>query len=402
MKRQNRITWTYYLFRATTSYGFIVPFSVVYISRQEYGLDVIGYTQAAFLFAIVAMEIPAGYVADRVGRRASLALGNALTAVVMGGYPFVASVEGWVGLYVLWGVAWSFHSAIGDAWLYDFLEGTGDSATFASTSGRAESVELAVSAVAAVTAGVLFTVDPDLPFFANAALAAAGIPLVVTLPAARDGAAATVSVRAVLRALRLQLRRPEVRWIVAYSALFNVLFSVTRWLEQPALEAVGFPLAGFGVLYASFKLVSAGATLTTGWIQKSLGPRLFFLALVPVCGFAYGTVALVPAFVVPVIYLRRVFDRVSSPIRNQYLNDRLEESGRATVLSGASMVLSLASGLFSAVLGGVAEATGPTTFLPVAGVVVALVAGALWLGTSPIRSVRDESAPGAGRRVRSD
>lgn len=402
MKRQNRITWTYYLFRATTSYGFIVPFSVVYISRQEYGLDVIGYTQAAFLFAIVAMEIPAGYVADRVGRRASLALGNALTAVVMGGYPFVASVEGWVGLYVLWGVAWSFHSAIGDAWLYDFLEGTGDSATFASTSGRAESVELAVSAVAAVTAGVLFTVDPDLPFFANAALAAAGIPLVVTLPAARDGAAATVSVRAVLRALRLQLRRPEVRWIVAYSALFNVLFSATRWLEQPALEAVGFPLAGFGVLYASFKLVSAGATLTTGRIQKSLGPRLFFLALVPVCGFAYGTVALVPAFVVPVIYLRRVFDRVSSPIRNQYLNDRLEESGRATVLSGASMVLSLASGLFSAVLGGVAEATGPTTFLPVAGVVVALVAGALWLGTSPIRSVRDESAPGAGRRVRSD
>lgn len=404
MREYTRGIWTYYLFKATTSYGFIVPFSVVYLRHQGYGLDVIGYAQAAFLFAIVAMEIPAGYVADRIGRRASLATGNACTVVVMGGYPFVESVGGWIALYVLWGVAWSFHSAIGDAWLYDFLERSDDSSAFASASGRAESVERAVSAVAAITAGALYAINPDFPFFANAALAVTGVPLVLSLPAARDGLRSdtVVSVREVLRALRLQLSRSEVRWLVLYSALFNVLFSATRWLEQPALEAVGFPLAGFGVLYASFTLLTAGAMLTTGWIQERLGPRLFFLSLVPVCGLAYGMVALLPVLVVPVIYLRRVLDRISSPIRNQYLNDRLDDVGRATVLSGASMVLSLASGLFNAILGRVAEATGPTTFLPIAGLVVVLVAGLLWAGTSPVRPATKLSATGTRRGTRSD
>ncbi len=347
------------------------------------------------------MEIPAGYVGDRIGRRASLAVGNVVTVVVMGGYPFVESVAGWVVLYVLWGVAWSFHSATGDAWLYDFLDQRADASAFARASGRSESVQLAISAVAAVTAGVRYTVEPDLPFFANAALAATGVPLVASLPATRVKRDTVVTVREVLQALRLQLHRSEVRWLVLYSALFNVLFSATRWLEQPTLEAVGFPLAGFGVLYASFKFVTAGAMLKTGWVQDRLGPRLLFLSLVPICGLAYGTVALLPAFAVPVIYLRRVLDRISTPIRNQYLNDRLDGVGRATVLSGVSMVLSLASGLFNAILGRAAEATGPTAFLPILGLAVVLVAGVLWVGTAPVRPTK-RSTTGTQRGARSD
>lgn len=385
MDRRTRTLWTYYLFRATTSYGFYLPFSTIYLVQQGYGLDVIGLAQSAFLFAMVAAEIPAGYVADRIDRRTTLAAGNAISAASLGAYPFVGSATGWIVVYGLWGLGAACHSAIGEAWLYDLLAQRTAESSFARTSGRGATVELVVSAASAMAASLLYAVDPAFPFLANAALSAAGVPLLFTLPATRNGADSVISIAETLRALKLQLHRSEVRWLVAYAALFNVLFSVTRWLEQPALDAVGIPITSFGLLYAGFKLVTAGATSTTGLLQERLGARGFFLLLLPVCGVAYAMVYFLPLFVVPVLLLRRALDRVSRPIRNQYLNDRLDSVGRATILSGVSMALHLASGAGNAVFGLVAEATGPMAFLPVAGVGVVLVAGVLWVATDPVR-----------------
>lgn len=98
--------------------------------------------------------------------------------------------------------------------------------------------------------------------------------------------------------------------------------------------------------------------------------------------------------VVPVLVLRRVISRVSGPIRDQYVNDRLAGYGRATVLSGVSMALHLASGLGNVVAGRLAGMLGPVDFLPVAGVVVAVAAGVLWIVTSPVRPAQTSPTGG--------
>jgi predicted MFS family arabinose efflux permease len=385
MGEDARLIWTYYAYRTTTTFAFWVPVGTVYLYQRGYGLDTIGLANAGFTLAIVAAEIPAGYVADRFGRRASLALSNGVTAVVMALYAAIDSGAGYVALFTFWGVGYAFQSAIGKAWLYDLLDDRLDASEFAHRSGRGETAELLVGAVASVLAGLLYGIDPAYPFLANAALAALGLPLLASLPSAGSDGSEPIGVREVVAVVHTQLRRPGVRWLVVYAALFNALFSLTRWLEQPALETIGVPAVGFGLLYAGFRLVSASATAATGEIQRRLGVRGFFLLLAPICGLAYGTVAVVPAFAVPVIVLRRVLGRVSAPIRNQYLNDRLDGTGRATVLSGVSLVLHLASGVSNAVAGVVAEAMGPLGVLPAAGAVVSLAALLLWYATSPVR-----------------
>lgn len=389
MDENERLIWTYYAYRATTTFAFWVPVGTLYLYQRGYGLDTVGLANAGFTLAIVAAEIPAGYVADRTSRRLSLAVSNAITAAVMASYAFVGADWAYVALYTLWGVGFAFRSAIGKAWLYDLLDRRLDADEFAHRSGRGETVELLVGAVASVLAGLLYAVDPAFPFFANAVLAAAGLPLLAALPATRRDADDAVSVREVLAVLRAQVRRPEVRWFVFYAALFNMLFSLTRWLEQPALEVVGVPAVGFGVLYAAFRLLSASATATAGRIQERLGARRFFLLLAPVCGLAYAGIAVLPAFAVPVIVLRRVLSRVSGPIRNQYLNDRLEGVGRATVLSGASMVLHLGSGTSNVVAGFAAERLGPLSLLALAGTAIPAAALLLWVRTEPVRPSAD-------------
>lgn len=392
------LIWRYYAFRATNSAGFYVPVAILFLEDKGFGLDFVGFAYAVFSFAMVAGEIPSGYLADWLGRRETLALGSGLRAATLGAYPFADSAPAYLALHVVWATGWALRSGISDAWLYEVLEVRFDESEFARIEGRGSTALLATSAAAAVVGGVLYGVEPGLPFLVNAVLAGLGIPILFSFPRieadASDGDALTVG--EAVEMLRLQVERPEIRWLVAYAALFNGLFSVTRVFEQPALEAVGVPAAGLGALYAGFKLVSAGAASTAGWFEERLGTRRVFALLVPAYGLAFASIAVAPVLAVPVLFFNRGVRVLTRPIRNQYLNDRLDDVGRATVLSGASMALSLAGGVAKILGGWLVAGPGPIRFLPWAGVVTAGAAGLLWLAASPVRN--DAEANGRSER----
>ncbi|KAB1192188.1 MFS transporter [Haloferax sp. MBLA0076] len=395
MRRSRSLIWRYYAYRITGATGFYLPVSIVYLQHQGFDLAFIGVTQAAFLFGMVVAEIPSGYLGDRIGRRASLAVGNTLRASAMVGLVVASSPIAYLVVKVVWAFGWAFRSGTQNAWLYELLKRHFDESEYARIEGRGSTGLLVTSAVTAIAGGVLYGVDPSLPFVVNAGLAAAGIPILYTLPAVGGDAEESVfTVREAIRMLRVQAKRPAVRWMVAYAALFNGLFGMTRTFEQPALDTLGVSVAGLGVLYAGFKIVSAGAASTVGVLEERLGVRGTFALLVPVFAVAYASVALTPLFLVPMLFLYRSTRVVIAPLRNQYLNDRLGDVGRATALSGASMVLSTSSGLANVVGGEVANVRGPIQFLPWAGLSVAGVAGLLWLATSPVRPIGESTAQG--------
>lgn len=392
MAESRRLLWRYYAYRITNATGFYVPISILYLQHEGFGLAFIGLVQAVDVFAIVAAEIPAGYLGDRLGRRASLAIGSSCRAIAMGAYPFVDAPMAFVALNAIWGTGWAFRSGTKDAWLYEVLKAHFDESEYARIEGRGSTALLATSAVTAIAGGALYSLDAGLPFLANGALAALGLPVLFSFPSVENGGdaasgdeAGVFTAREAVQMLCLQAGRPEVRWLVAYAALFSGLFGVTRVLEQPALSEVGLPVVGLGVLYAGFKLISAGAAASVGWLQDRLGTRGVFVLLAPLVAIGYASVALSPWLLVGVIVLYRSLKAVTRPVRNQYLNDRLGDVGRATVLSGASMVLSLATVAANLVGGRIAEAMGPIRFLPWAGVTVAVAGGLLWLTISPVR-----------------
>jgi MFS family permease len=387
MRGVQSVVWRYYAYRISLSNGFYIPVGIAYLNHQGFGLDVIGLTQAVFAFTLVAAEIPTGYIGDRIGRRRSLVISSATTTVVMGLYAVVHSATGYVIIYALWGVGSTFESGTGDAWLYELLGNRGDESTYARVRGRGSTMTLVASALAAASTGLLLPIGWSLPFLANAALSALGIVVLLTLPkvTADTDDMDPFSLGDALQLLRLQISRPSIRWLVVYVALFYGLFDVTRAFEQPALTSVGVPVTVLGVLYAGFKLMSAGAAAVAGQVEDRLGTRRVFFALIPVIGLLYGSTALFSPFVIPVIVLVRTLGSLTLPIRNQYLNDRLGNVGRATALSGVSMVLSLAGGLGNIVAGQIAAVTGVVPFLFGAGVVVAALASMVWVFASPIR-----------------
>lgn len=388
--------WRFYAYRLSVSNGFYLPVSILYLQRiRGLGLGEIGLIMGAFSILSMLAEIPTGYIGDRVGRRESLAIGNALSVVFMAGYVLVSSPFGYLVIHAIWAFAWAFRSGTADAWLYELLAVDDEEDEFTHVRSRAMSVELGFEALSAAAAGALVVlVGWGMPFIVNGIVAAVGLPILLTSPSVDEyddtppeeaAEEDPFSIREAVEVLRLQAGRPEVRWVVVYLALFFGLYSSVRTFEQPALDTVGVPVMALGLLYAGFKTVSAGAASTTSWLSERLGPKPVFGLLVPVYGVAFLGVALAPALLIPLLFLNRSVRVVVQPIRDQYLNDRLADTGRATVLSGASMVLSVAMGLSKFVAGVASSAVGVVRFLVVAGLAVAALGGLVWIAVSPVR-----------------
>lgn len=386
----------YYIFRMTNTSGFFLPVAILILYDKGFGLDFIGLAYAVYALAKLLVEIPTGYIGDWLGRRASLALGSAVRAVVLGVYPFLDSPELYLAVHCLWAIGRAFRSGTQDAWLYEILQAKFDPGDFARIESRGNTVKLLTDSITALTGGILYSLNPVYPFVATALIALTGIPILLSFP--RIGALSapndsqptddteSLTIPEAATVLRGQLSRPRIRWFILYASLFSSLFVVTRIHEQPALDAVGVPIAGFGVLYAGFKLVSAGVASVVGRIHDTLGTDGVLLALIPIYAGAYACILVKPILVVPVLFLNRGLRAITTPVTGQYLNDRFDDVGRATVLSGASMVMALVGSVSRIVAGEVSTRVGPITVLPMAGIGMAALAGLIWVLFAPVRT----------------
>lgn len=393
MDSSRKAIWRFYAYKISVSNGFYLPVSVIYLQQVlGFGLGDIGVVLGTFSVGRVLAEIPTGYLGDRLGRRTSLVIGNVLIVSFMFGYTVFESLPAFVLLHLLWAVGWTFRSGTADAWLYELLAETDEEDEFTAVRSRASAITLAFEAATAAAAGLLVTVNWSLPFLANGVVTLLGIPILLSLPTPRESVADpeindTVFTLSDAKAtLARQARRPELRWFVAYAALFSTLYSTTRIFEQPALNTEGLSVVALGFLYAGFKIASATAASTADWFKRTVGIRGVFLLLIPVYGSLFVGLVLFPILIVPVLVLNRSIFSVMGPVRNQYLNDRLSDVGRATTLSTASMVFSTVGSLVKIATGYAAETFGLINVLVVGGLGVVSIAAVLWVGVSPVRS----------------
>jgi MFS family permease len=408
MAGNRSIRWRFYAYKASRSMGPYLPVHVLYLLDQGYGVAFIALMQAVFSVVLLVTELPLGYVADRLGRRWALVAGGLFRVAGVLGYVVAAGPVQYLFLKVLTGISWALASGTEDAWLYRVLAVHDDPDAYVAVASRGRTALLLVSALGAIAGGVLYTIAPATPFLLTAGLGLLSVPLLLSFPgtggaavadatdSALDspdgGAPGGLSVGEALGVLRGQFRRPPIRWIAAYSILLFLIFDLSRTFEQPAMDAVGLSVTGIGFLYAGFKFVSAGAAAATNWVTERLGVKRTLALGAPVLGVTYATAAVIPIAIVPILFLYRGTRSILVPVRNEYLNRRLPERGRATVLSGISMALSLSGAVARLAGGQAAGIIGPVDFLALAGVSLAMCAGGLWLVVSRVHPLERPAA----------
>ena len=386
----------YYLYKSTKAVEFYRPIMYLFFLAQGLNFTQIAILEAIYNLTTVLGEIPTGYVGDRVGRRNSLLIGTGLITVTLVGIGLSESFYSLAVLYAVWSMGYNFRSGSEDAWLYDTLTDELSEGEFAHVRGRGESVSLAVGAGAAILGGYLGSINLSLPWFVAAAVTGLGAVVLLTLDEPETYKKTNtegLSFGQILEIVTDALARRNIRALILY---YYVLYAAVTYLVfvflQPIFETVVVDLgispgqveSLLGWFYAAYSLFGAVLSYYTGAIKEYIGIQTWFLVLPFAVGTALIGMYFVPILALPTFLVARGLADVTRSFAGQYVNDRIETVGRATVLSAMAMVSGLTVIPFQLGSGVISDFVSPTFALAVAGAVLVAGSGIILLWEKPV------------------
>jgi len=330
------------------------------------------------------LEVPTGAVADRFGRKWSLALGAAVATIAPLVYVSTRRLPVFLVAEVLFAVAYTLVSGADEALAYDTLDALGETGMAKRVLARLEAAQLA-GIVTGALAGSVIAARWGLaaPFACQAAPAALAGAVALGLHepgGARRRADGEAYLRLVASGVRHLRRHPALRALVRDMVGFNAVAWTLIWLYQPLARAAGLDPTWFGPLHATLALAQIGVLHNATRLDALVGSPLRWLrvaaATTGVAFLGLGTIAALPA-VLALIVLAAAVGLTRAPLFASYLNRHIDARNRATVLSTVSMLRTVVIMVGNVVVGRLADWSlhGTALVLGAAALVLAATGG---------------------------
>lgn len=332
---------------------FWIPIMVLF-TRARFDLDGAIFLSAFYYLSVVVLEVPSGWMSDRLGRVVTLRLAAAGWVVAQlcflsGGDSIVVIAAGQfflaVGFASLSGTDVTYH--------YDTLESLGLADQYRDRQARVSSIGYAMAATSALIGGGLGLIDLRLAFAASLAAAVVQFGVTMLLVEPPVVTAAQPSDNQLLTSVRY-LRDRYLAWIFLYGVLMVILEHVAVTVLQPWLtEVLGQTAADLGqtpvvsgLVFAAVSFTGAGAARLSSPMAARFGTvpvllGLSFLSAIIVTGMALWF----SAVVLVLVLLRSVQGAASPVLISAAVAPRVDREQRATLLSLNSLGGRLAYGL---------------------------------------------------------
>lgn len=383
----------YLAVRAISGFFIWAPVWMLYLlETRALSITEIAGLEAALVACALAGEVPAGAVADRWGRRASLLLGAAVYTAGALAFGLAGAYAPLIAAWGLMGIGLALWSGSGPALLYDSLRALGREREFERRLGRAEAAGQIVELAAVMAAGPLaFLIGYQGVVLVNCGtmLAAGAAALLLREPPRGrvDGAAAPGYAATLRAGLSLVLRRRALLCLIAFSAAIWALLRMAEWARPLFLREHGqLPdesLAAGAIYSAWFVPVLAGSA-AGALLAAPLAARLGEARALPAAALAGCGALAVMATVdhlaaIAAFALAAACATAAWTLANGLVNRRVPSAQRATVLSVLALAASLL--MFGRVLliGPLTDALGLRPSFAVGLALMAALGLPLWL-----------------------
>ena len=362
----------YYLFQFATGFLIWVPIWIIFL-QDERGLSLtqVGLIEAVFWVSMFVAEVPTGAIADRWGRRISLALGGFLFTA--GTFVFVIA-DSFAGLaigYVIMAVSMTLYSGSGHALLFDTLRTLGRSREYEKHMGRSEAMMAGALLGAALLGGPmagLWGLEAVFLIGAGTMALAGIIALLLREPprteaefgedglhaapisavnAAADDRSPPGIVSYILDGFRIVLRQKPVFWIILLAGVVTVAYEMPNFFVQPFLRHHGLSPSGglidgaiwSGLIVPGFAAMSVGSLLAAPFVAR-VGERRAIPILMISGAFLFIPLLIFDhlSIIAPIAILGGVHAAIR-PIATGYINRRIRSDQRATVLSIFELIM---------------------------------------------------------------
>ncbi len=347
----------FYLLRGLAFAWFPIPTIILFY--QSHGLDL---EQAVWLktilsLSILILEVPSGYIADKLGRKFCLVAGSAVWIVGWLCYCVGSSFTIFAIAEILAGVAGSLISGANTALVYDTLLQLGKESDYRSIEGRLVAVAGVSEALCGLVGAAVAEINLAYPFYLQTACLVVYFCVALTLIEPKQ-ARIIVSDRGItnLKSIIVDvfIKRPSLRWLILLSGTFATASFLMVWLSQGYLEQIDFPIVAMGVAWAVFHLLMSVASFNASAIETAWGMRKTVLILVLSVVVAYillGSISNIWGIgLIAIIYMVR---GLCSPLILNLINQQIPSNIRATVLSLNSFTFRLGFAIVAPIVGAI-------------------------------------------------
>ena len=373
LDRQIRLLGAYAVF----TYPFAcIPFLYFFFKDNGISLQEYMWLIAVYYWAMVAMEVPTGVLADRWGRRSSMLLGSLTLAT---GFACIATGDDFAWFCVgevLFGIGHSFLSGAPTAMLFDTLKQEGRQDEFLRTESRVHALRLFGTGGSFLIGGCIahvFGIGPTI--WLTAGFCTVGATLAACLREARTER--TDDKPPILKAAIRDLRSGPLVWILVYFVLLFGLLRFAFHTYQPYFEETVFDHEHpehhwwqLGVLFAALNLVAAPCARLAPRLSDRFRYRTIFTWLSGSMCVAFFVMAALPNWLgVLFFFVHQIPFGAHWALVQEFVNQRVTAVSRATALSILSFAGRISFAALIPIVGYYEELHGtPFTYLVVGAV----------------------------------
>ena len=356
--------WKFYLQTFLLNLQLWYPIWIIYL-QEERGLTLgqVTLVEVPHLLTIVLLQIPAAAIADRWGRRPTLALGALLSAMGVTLFGLADTYQLILLSYVIWGASYALMSGADSAFLYDSLKALGREDEYQRIYGGAWAV-LSAASLAGTLIGAPVAAATSLPFpiVLSGGIAALGFLAALTFTEPRhfrEGELQLAYRQVMGESIRLALHQPTVRYAILFFGVLTIGGIAPMFFFQPFLERHNIDLSQVGYLQTPTRVMGVVGALVAYRVVSRVGERGTFMLLPLSMVGSYAVLAawdsVFAQVVFPVMNLAAVMGR---PVVTDYLNRRVPTSQRATVLSLTNLTYCLILIPLAPIVGLIADKLG--------------------------------------------
>ena len=334
--------------------------------------------KSIYSIAMVATELPSGYLADVWGCRRTLLFGAILGTIGIAIYSFSSDFASFAIAEVILGVGFSFISGADSALLYDSLKAENREEEYIKYEGRITSAGNFAEALAGIAGGLLATFSLRTPYYFQVAVAAIAIPAAFFLKEPQHiQERIKLTMKEILSIVKLTYQQKEMRHAIMISSFTGAATLTYAWFVQPYFQEAGVPVSAFGILWTLLNLSAGVFSMYSYRVERLLGNKktLLFIVIFISLGFILTSLQISLAGIA-ILFGFYMVRGIATPVLKDQINQYTDSKVRATILSVRNLEIRIIFAAIGPVLGYLTDTFSLQTALMVTGITY-FVAGML-------------------------
>ncbi len=367
-----------YLIKIAKWFNLVMPIVVLFYQENGLTMSQIFILKSIYSIAMVATELPSGYLADVWGCRRTLLLGAILGTIGIGIYCASANFASFAIAEVILGIGFSFISGADSALLYDSLKAENREEEYIKHEGRITSAGNFAEALAGVAGGLLATFSLRTPYYFQVFVAAIAIPAAFFLKEPQHiQERIKLTMKEILSIVKLTYQQREMRSAIMISSFTGAATLTYAWFVQPYFQEAKVPISVFGILWTLLNLSAGVFSMYSYRIERLLGNKktLLFIVIFISLGFILTSLEISIAGIA-ILFGFYMVRGIATPVLKDQINQYTDSKVRATILSVRNLEIRIIFAAIGPILGYLTDTFSLQTALMVTGITY-FVAGML-------------------------